>query len=364
MARHRNRRFRSAVALGLGLGFVGQVQAAPEPNSLPHRIMEGYPEEMAIALNQHERDLRALVERKALDGTYSLIIPATRRWDPGSTLDVAFNGGSPALYAQIESAAQAWTAPGVANIKLRFRDAAGAWNVWSTLDQTHRAEIRIAFGPTGQWSAVGKGSIDRTLPGGKPHEASMNLEGFDERLPPDWKGVVRHEFGHALGFQHEHQSPAGACDFRYFDDRDYKRQVDSEGWFRVDDWGRRPGLYTFLGGKANRWGKRRVDENMKPIKTSSAYDVGPFDKHSIMKYYFDSWQFEGGEESGCFTKQNAEDLSPGDIAGARRAYPSNGRASAEIILRNSQTLKDVQAADRAPSRLKASMAERLNLVTQ
>lgn len=56
---------------------------------------------------------------------------------------------------------------------------------------------------------VGRNAVNAALPGGGPGQASMNLAGFDIALPADWQAVVRHEFGHALGFEHEHQSPAG-----------------------------------------------------------------------------------------------------------------------------------------------------------
>jgi hypothetical protein len=51
----------------------------------------------------------------------------------------------------------------------------------------------------GYWSHVGKDSIDSTLSGGGPGEASLNLDSFDKSLPSDWRGIVMHEFGHALG---------------------------------------------------------------------------------------------------------------------------------------------------------------------
>ena len=69
---------------------------------------------------------------------------------------------------------------------------------------------------------VGNDSIDPTIVGAG--EASMNFGGFAQGPPPGWEATVLHEFGHALGFQHEHQLPVGGCDleFRWEDDPGYQ----------------------------------------------------------------------------------------------------------------------------------------------
>jgi hypothetical protein len=338
---------------------------APAPvvdaeRSLPHVIMEGYPEDMSTALQRHEEQIREAARKIGLPQPLSFIVASTQRWSPGDTIDVAFRGGTPALYAQIEQAALSWTAPGVANLHLRFRDAAGAWNQWSSDDLAYRAEIRVAFDGSGYWSAIGKGSIDATLPGGGTGGTSMNLQGFDKNLPANWKSIVRHEFGHALGFMHEHQSPVGGCDFRYQNDPNYARPhpTDEQGWYRVDDAGNRPGLYTYLGGYSNHWSKRRVDANMRPITTSNAFEIGPFDKDSIMKYFFYAFEFEAGEKSACYTPNEAEDLSAGDIAGARKAYPFDNEAANRITQRNAEILEQLQSPESTSAVLKQSVINR------
>ena len=49
----------------------------------------------------------------------------------------------------------------------------------------------------------------------------MNLGGFTEELPDDWEATVLHEFGHAIGFLHEHQSLNSTCEeeFRWDNER-------------------------------------------------------------------------------------------------------------------------------------------------
>jgi hypothetical protein len=115
---------------------------------------------------------------------------------------VAFSGGSPELRARIEGAANEWTE--YCNLKFDFRQH-GKFQEWSASDQKYKAEIRIAFDRKGYWSALG----DESARGEPylPNQPSMNSEGFPTSPPNDLPTLVQHEFGHAIGFQHEHQHP-------------------------------------------------------------------------------------------------------------------------------------------------------------
>lgn len=114
----------------------------------------------------------------------------SRCWPCGATLRVAFLAGERAVQEQVAAIAQEWTR--YANLKFVF-----------TGDPA--AEIRIAFDPrAGSWSYLG---TDSTLPGLRGR-ASMNLGWLTPQTSlTEYRRVVLHEFGHALGLIHEHLSP-------------------------------------------------------------------------------------------------------------------------------------------------------------
>lgn len=64
-----------------------------------------------------------------------------------------------------------------------------------------RGQVRISLTPgDGYWSYLG--TDIRLIPAGQP---TMNLDSFTIKTPEaEWLRVVRHEFGHTLGFTHEH----------------------------------------------------------------------------------------------------------------------------------------------------------------
>lgn len=67
------------------------------------------------------------------------------------------------------------------------------------------ANIRITFKGDIMSTAIGTDADSY-----KPD--SMSLNGLDDKYPPSLvgRGDILHEFGHALGLEHEHQSPSAA----------------------------------------------------------------------------------------------------------------------------------------------------------
>lgn len=357
--RVRNRtRLRFALPAVLLL-LVAGTAAAQQPTT--YRIMEDYPDRILAARESYRKQLEQ-AGSPAAGVPFYLLVPRIQRWQPGRAVRVAFNGGTTQLHEAIRSAAASWTQQKGANLQFVFHDSQGRFLRWTAQDTQFAAEIRIGFlkGKDfgGFWSAVGTDSVTAAA-GGVPNAPSMNLEGFDDTLPLDWQAVVMHEFGHALGFEHEHQSPAGGCDFRFDDDPGYEPRKDAYGWYTTDSQGRKPGMYTYLGGHANYWPRDRVDRNLRVLPTSSAFLIGAFDRTSVMKYLFPAFMLSAGDKSLCYTATENAVLSAQDLEGARRAYPRGAAAIATINGDAVQALEQIRADPEVPRPVREEAAMRL-----
>ena len=175
----------------------------------------------------------------------------------------------------------------------------------------------------GYWSLVGKDSIHLA----SQAVSSMNLEGFDTAPPEpeEFRRVVLHEFGHALGFHHEHQNPVSACEDEF-------------------DWDH---IYTYLAAPPNNWGKGQVDFNMRRLDQSELV-ADQFDRDSIMLYTFPPDYFKSGEQSPCFAPYTTA-LSRWDRRMMEQMYPADRNvditryeAARKILLETAEEAKSDQ----------------------
>lgn len=196
-----------------------------------------------------------------------------KRFDTGSIIKVAFLEGSEALQKRVFAVAQEWKK--YANISFALTEIADA-------------DIRVAFAPgAGSWSYLGTDC--HAISGDQP---TMNYGWLtDESDDVEVRRVVLHEFGHALGFIHEHQNPQEPIRWN------------------------KPAVYQDLKGPPNNWDEATIDNNM--FRKYDDVMGSNVDSGSIMMYPIPASWTEGGYFSAGFNTE----LSELDMDTARLAYP-------------------------------------------
>ena len=187
-------------------------------------------------------------------------------WPNGSVLRVRFLGGTATQRANAMAQAGWWTP----HVNLAFVESAD-----------NDAEIRVAFDPSdGAWSYLGTDC--RSIPANQP---TMNL-GFEDG------GTAAHEFGHAIGLGHEHQTPQGGIEWN------------------------EPEVIRDLSGPPNSWTVAQIRHNVLNKYAQDQIRATVFDPQSIMLYFFPArWTTNGAGTSANHT------LSDADKSFAGTMYP-------------------------------------------
>lgn len=116
--------------------------------------------------------------------------------------------------------------------------------------------IRISFDPGGSWSYIGRQCLE--IP---TAQATMNLGWLALDLPErEFRRVVLHEFGHALGCIHEHQHPSAGIRWK------------------------KSAVYQYYKGPPNYWLEKDVDENVFSTYAMDLTQHTAVDQRSIMMY--------------------------------------------------------------------------------
>lgn len=210
---------------------------------------------------------------------FTLALKVGRLWQPGRTLRVRFIDGNPTVVDRIRAVLAGYLS--LISLKFQYVDSGPA-------------EIRVAFRPgQGSWSYVGTECL--AVPADEP---TMNFGWLTPTLDAArFRQVVLHEFGHALGAIHEHQSP--------------KVQIPWD----------REAVYRIMGGPPNNWDRATVDNNFFAKYSPGQVDATAFDARSIMCY-----QFGPPLTSGGFSTPYNTELSPTDRAKLSGAYPRTAPA--------------------------------------
>jgi hypothetical protein len=125
------------------------------------------------------------------------------------------------------------------------------------------------------------------------HQPTMNYGWLhDDTDANEYSRVVLHEFGHALGCIHEHQSPT---------------------FTRV--WNR-PAVMRYFQGPPNYWSSADIQSNVLSKYSPKGISATQFDPKSIMLYEFDGALFSDGRGP---TNTNTK-LSPSDIKMIKTMY--------------------------------------------
>jgi hypothetical protein len=210
------------------------------------------PEEYQPARARATQALTDLLRDGTIDasnaiGRAAIALVTLKKWPNGSRLRCRFLDGDDYQKAKVEEKAKLWEE--YADVTLDFGDDPDA-------------EIRISFqADPGSWSAVGTDAlIDRYFP---KYQPTMNFGWLrDDTDDEEYERVVVHEFGHALGCIHEHQSPAADL------------QWD------------KPKVYKLFMGPPNFWTKNEIDFNIFDKYSSMQTQFTEFDPKSIMLYAF------------------------------------------------------------------------------
>jgi hypothetical protein len=224
---------------------------------------------------QYHRILQLhILSKERRDLLLELAIWRDKKWAIGRTIKVKFLEGTQFLKDKVREKALVWTR--FAYLDFDFGDH-------------DDAEIRISFQQgNGSWSYIGTDCLNIT----DQEEPTMNYGWFNAHTSDlEFNRTVLHEFGHAIGCIHEHQSP-----------------VANIPWDR-------PAVYRYYAASQG-WTQEEVDNNIFAVYDNATITNSAFDDHSIMLYPID-----GALTANRYSVGMNNILSRNDIDFVSRWYP-------------------------------------------
>lgn len=257
---------------------------------------EGLPQKYVERLMEGMKGLEKMDSSDEAKGLFSKLVV----WPPSyAKLRVCFMGGSDQVNSAVAKTASMWNVVADLSLKLDF----GKMDKPRRCDPNGReSQIRVSYDQPGYWSQLGQNSVVYTA----QEEASLNLEGFDKAANPnqlmsgEFKGVILHEFGHALGLLHEHQSPVATC-------------ANEFNWDFI---------VKYLSGPPNSWNEDTIRFNLAPYAGEDLM-MTDFDPSSIMLYSFPAEYYLKGADSTCYIGRSNTDISPADKATVEYMYSAD-----------------------------------------
>lgn len=211
---------------------------------------------------------------------YKVAVHDVYRWEKGKVITVSFLEKNEFMIAKVKQFAAQWD--NIASITFKYVSKGPA-------------DIRITFSGEGYWSLLGIQSRTTSVnlrtrrSYANSNGPTMNIQAFETYEEDSIIATyVLHEFGHALGLIHEHQSPAVNIPWN------------------------RPAVYA----DHPEWTRAEVDHNIFRRYSAGVITNSAYDKYSIMHYPIkETWVTDPSFAVG-WNRQ----LSPTDIAFVRKVY--------------------------------------------